>query len=53
MARDDYGAISVISDDEREALGIGGRPDDEDEEGMEAEEGEPDPTPECRGGNSG
>ena len=34
MARDDYGAISVISDDEREALGIGGRPDDEDEEGL-------------------
>ena len=30
MARDDYGAISVISDEEREALGIGGRrPDDE------------------------
>ena len=35
MARDDYGAISVISDDEREALGIGGsKPDDEDEEGL-------------------
>ena len=32
MARDDYGAISVISDEEREALGIGGRrPEDEDE----------------------
>ena len=32
MARDDYGAISVISDEEREALGLGGRkPDDEDE----------------------
>ena len=29
MARDDYGAISVISDDEREALGIGGRKPDE------------------------
>ena len=25
MARDDYGAISVISDEEREALGLGGR----------------------------
>jgi hypothetical protein len=25
MARDDYGAISVISDEEREALGIGGK----------------------------
>ncbi len=24
MARDDYGAISVISDEEREILGIGG-----------------------------
>ena len=24
MARDDYGAISVISDDEKAALGIGG-----------------------------
>ena len=31
MARDDYGAISVISDDEREALGIGGRPKPEEE----------------------
>ena len=31
MARDDYGAISVISDDEKAALGIGGskKPDDE------------------------
>jgi len=34
MARDDYGAISVISDDEREALGIGGRKPDDDEEGL-------------------
>jgi len=34
MARDDYGAISVISDDEREALGIGGRRPDEEEEGI-------------------
>ena len=36
MARDDYGAISVISDEEREALGLrGGRkPDEEDEEGL-------------------
>ena len=25
MSRDDYGAISVISDEEREALGLGGR----------------------------
>ena len=34
MARDDYGAISIISDDEKEALGIGGprKPSDEDEE---------------------
>ena len=34
MARDDYGAINVISDEEREILGIGGskRPDDEEEE---------------------
>jgi hypothetical protein len=34
MARDDYGAISVISDEEKEILGIGGskRPDDEEEE---------------------
>ena len=33
MSRDDYGAISVISDEEREALGLGGRgrrkPDEE------------------------
>ena len=30
MARDDYGAINVISDEEREALGISGpRPDEE------------------------
>ena len=32
MARDDYGAISVISDEEREALGLGGgskKPDEE------------------------
>ena len=36
MARDDYGAISVISDEEREALGLRGgkKPDDEDEEGL-------------------
>ena len=34
MARDDYGAISVISDDEREALGIGGRRPDDEEEGL-------------------
>jgi len=34
MARDDYGAISVISDEEKEILGIKGskRPDDEEEE---------------------
>ena len=35
MARDDYGAISVISDEEREALGLGGgsrKP--EEEEGL-------------------
>ena len=32
MSRDDYGAISVISAEEREALGLGGpRPDEEDE----------------------
>ena len=31
MARDDYGAISVISDDEKEALGIGGSKKPEDE----------------------
>ena len=31
MARDDYGAINVISDEERENLGIGGpkKPEDE------------------------
>ncbi len=32
MARDDYGAISVISDEEKEILGIGGpkkKPEDE------------------------
>tara|TARA_R110002051_G_scaffold87176_1_gene153357 strand:- start:415 stop:1377 length:963 start_codon:yes stop_codon:yes gene_type:complete len=34
MARDDYGAISVISDEEREALGIGGRKPDDEEEGL-------------------
>lgn len=34
MARDDYGAISVISDDEKAALGLAGsrKPDEEDEE---------------------
>ena len=34
MARDDYGAISVISDDEKAALGLTGsrKPDEEDEE---------------------
>ena len=34
MARDDYGAINVISEEEREILGIGGakRPDDVEEE---------------------
>jgi hypothetical protein len=33
MAREDYGAINVISDEEREILGIGGskKPDDEEE----------------------
>jgi len=33
MARDDYGAINVISEEERQILGIGGskRPDDEEE----------------------
>jgi len=31
MAHDDYGAISVISDDEREALGIGDRKPEEEE----------------------
>ena len=34
MARDDYGAISVISDEEREALGIGGRKPEDEEEGL-------------------
>jgi len=34
MARDDYGAISVISDEEREALGLGGRKPDDEEEGL-------------------
>ena len=34
MARDDYGAISVISDEEREALGLGGRKPDDDDEGL-------------------
>ena len=34
MARDDYGAISVISDEEREALGLGGRRPDDEEEGI-------------------
>ena len=36
MARDDYGAINVISDEEREILGIGGskKPKDDDEEGL-------------------
>ena len=34
MARNDYGAISVISDEEREALGLGGRKPDDDEEGL-------------------
>lgn len=34
MTRDDYGAISVISDEEREALGISGRRPDEEEEGL-------------------
>ena len=31
MARDDYGAINVISDEERDSLGIGGpkKPEDE------------------------
>ena len=31
MVRDDYGAINVISDDEKEALGIGGPKPDDDE----------------------
>ena len=34
MTRDDYGAISVISDEEREALGIAGQRPDEEEEGL-------------------
>jgi len=34
MARDDYGAISVISDEEREALGLRGRKPDDEEEGL-------------------
>ena len=34
MARNDYGAISVISDEEREAIGLGGRKPDDDEEGL-------------------
>jgi hypothetical protein len=34
MARDDYGAISVISDEEREILGIGGSKKPDDEEGI-------------------
>ena len=34
MARDDYGAISVISDEEREALGLRGRKPDDEEEGV-------------------
>ena len=34
MARNDYGAISVISDEERDALGLGGRKPDDDEEGL-------------------
>jgi hypothetical protein len=34
MARDDYGAINVISDEEREILGIGGSKKPEDEEGL-------------------
>ena len=32
MANDDYGAINVISDDEREILGIGGPKKPEEEE---------------------
>ena len=32
MARDDYGAINVISEEEREILGIGGSKKPEDEE---------------------
>lgn len=34
MARDDYGAISVISDEEKEILGIGGSKKPEEEEGL-------------------
>ena len=34
MARDDYGAISVISDEEREILGIGGSKKPDEEEGL-------------------
>ena len=34
MAQDDYGGISVISDEEREALGLGGRKPDDEEEGV-------------------
>jgi len=34
MSRDDYGGISVISDEEREALGLGGRRPDDEEEGL-------------------
>ena len=34
MARDDYGAISVISDDEKAALGIGGSKKPEEDEGL-------------------
>jgi len=34
MSRDDYGAISVISDDEREALGLGGPRKPDEEEGL-------------------
>jgi len=34
MARDDYGAISIISDEEREALGLRGRRPDDEEEGV-------------------
>tara|TARA_R110000824_G_scaffold108662_4_gene255947 strand:- start:323 stop:1279 length:957 start_codon:yes stop_codon:yes gene_type:complete len=34
MSRDDYGAISVISDEERDALGIKGKRPDEEDEGL-------------------
>ena len=34
MSRDDYGAISVISDEEKEILGIGGSKKPEEEEGL-------------------